>query len=186
MVPVLSLWLPIVLSAALVFVASSVIHMVLGYHRSDYRGFPHEDRVREALRDAGVQPGDYVIPYCATPADMKSPDFVAKMEEGPVAFVTVAESGPPSMGPSLVRWFVYCVVVSIFAAYVTGRAVAPGADYLAAFRFAGCVAFVGYALALWQNSIWYRKPWGTTIKSTFDGLIYGLLTAGVFGWLWPS
>jgi len=24
-----------------------------------------------------------------------------------------------------------------------------------------------------------------TIKEVVDGLIYGLLTAGTFGWLWP-
>lgn len=184
MVPVLSLWLPILLSAVLVFVASSAIHMLLGYHRSDYSAVPREDEVRRSL--AGVPPGDYVIPYAASPDAMRSPEFVAKMEEGPVAFLTVAPSGPPSMGRSLGLWFVYSVVVSVFAAYLAGRALGPGSDYLAVFRFAGCTAFVGYALALWQQSIWYHRSWSMTVKSTVDGLIYGLLTAGVFGWLWPD
>jgi hypothetical protein len=53
------------------------------------------------------------------------------------------------------------------------------------FRFAGTTAFIGYSVALWQMSIWYRRAWSTTIKATVDGLIYALLTAGVFGWLWP-
>jgi hypothetical protein len=34
-------------------------------------------------------------------------------------------------------------------------------------------------------SIWYSRAWINTIKSTIDGLIYALLTAGTFGWLWP-
>jgi hypothetical protein len=53
------------------------------------------------------------------------------------------------------------------------------------FRLVGTAAFMGYSLALLQHSIWYKRNWGTTLKSVFDGLLYGLLTAGVFGWLWP-
>ncbi len=185
MVPVLSLWLPILLSAVIVFAASSIIHMLLPYHRKDFGKVPAEDAVMSALRDAGVTPGDYVIPCAGHPKEMKSPEFIEKATKGPVAFMTVMPSGIPGMGKQLVQWFVYCVVVSIFAAYIAGRALGPGADYLAVFRFAGCTAFVGYALALWQNSIWYKRAWSTTLKSTFDGLVYGLLTAGTFGWLWP-
>jgi len=65
-------------------------------------------------------------------------------------------------------------------------ALGPGEDYLAVFRFTGATAFVGYTLALWQNSIWFKRKWSTNLKNTFDGLIYALFTAGTFGWLWPS
>lgn len=117
---------------------------------------------------------------------MKSPEFVEKMTKGPVAFMTVIKSGTPSMGTSLVLWFLYSVVIGVIAAYITSRAVGPGAEYLSVFRFAGCTAFVCYVVALWQNSIWYKRAWSSTIKNSFDGLVYALLTAGVFGWLWPS
>lgn len=117
---------------------------------------------------------------------MGSPEFIEKATKGPVAFMTVIPSGPPAMGKSLVQWFIYCVVVGIFAAYIGSRAVGPSDDYLQVFRFTGCTAFIGYAVALWQNSIWYHRAWSSTLKSTFDGLVYGLLTAGTFGWLWPS
>ncbi len=89
------------------------------------------------------------------------------------------------MGKELILWFFYTVVIGIFAAYVTGRALPAGAAYLSVFRFAGTTAFLGYAAALWQMSIWYRRPWSTTLRITVDGLIYALLTAGTFGWLWP-
>lgn len=186
MVPIMSLWVPILLSAVIVFVASSIIHMVLPYHRTDYRKLPAEDEVMDALRKFGIPPGDYMIPRAGSPKDMKAPGFIDKMKRGPVAVMTVMASGPPSMGKPLAQWFLYCIVVSLFAAYMAGRALAPGTDYLAVFRFAGCTAFVGYTLALWQNSIWYKRAWSTTVKSTFDGLVYGLLTAGTFGWLWPA
>ena len=108
------------------------------------------------------------------------------MNKGPIAVITMFPTGQMSMGSNLLQWFLYCVIVGILAAYITGRAVPPGADYLSVFRFAGCTAFVGYSLALMQNSIWYKKNWTATIKSMFDGLIYSLFTAGIFGWLWPA
>ena len=185
MVPVLSLGVPIVVSAGIVFVASSIIHMVLPYHRNDLRKLPKEDEVMAALRRFNIPPGDYVVPHAGSPAGMKQPEFVEKMKKGPIVFMTLAPGGPPSMGKSLLLWFLYSVVVSVFAAYIAGRAVAPGAHYLEVFRFAGCSAFMAYSLALLQNSIWYKRNWGMTLKTMFDGLVYGLLTAGTFGWLWP-
>jgi hypothetical protein len=185
MVAVPSLLIPILVSAVIVFVASSIIHMVLPYHRSDLRRLEREDELLEALRRVGVAPGDYAAPHAGSPAAMKDPAFVKKMNAGPVVLMTVAPGGPPSMGKSLALWFVYSVVVGLFAAYIAGRALGPGAHYLAVFRFVGTSAFMGYSLALVQSSIWYGKSWAATLKSVFDGLVYALLTAGTFGWLWP-
>jgi len=185
MVPLTALWMPIVIAAVIVFAASSLIHMVLPFHQSDYRRLPKEDDVMAALRRFSIPPGDYLVPCAGSPKDMNNPAFVEKMTKGPVMFATVMPSGRPSMGPQLAQWFVYCVVVGVFAAYIAGRALGPGAHYLAVFRFAGATAFVGYSLALWQNTIWYKRNWVVTLKSTVDGLLYGLLTAGTFGWLWP-
>lgn len=181
----MSLAIPIVVSAVIVFVASSIIHMVLPYHRTDLRKPPKEDELLEALRRLNFPPGDYAAPHAGSPAAMKQPGFIEKMKKGPIVFMTIAPGSPPSMAASLVLWFFYSVVVSSFAAYIAGRAVGPGADYLTVFQFAGSTAFMGYSLALLQNSIWYKRNWGMTLKSMFDGLVYGLLTAGTFGWLWP-
>ena len=179
-----ALWLPIMLSSVIVFVASSIIHMVLPWHKSDYPKLPNEDGVREALRPLAIPPGDYFIPRPANTQDMKSPEFSEKLKQGPVIVFTVMPNGPMSMGRNLVLWFVYCVVVGLFAAYVAGRSLPPGASYLHVFQIIGATAFVGYSLALWQMSIWYRRAWSATVKSTIDGLIYALLTAGTFSWLW--
>jgi hypothetical protein len=180
-----ALWLPILLSAVLVFVASSLIHMVLPWHKSDYPKLPNEQKVIDALRPFAIPPGDYMVPRPSSRQEMQSPEFAAKMKAGPVMVLTVMPSGAMSMGRNLGLWFVYCIAVGVFAAYVTGRALPPGVVYLRVFRFAGATAFIGYAVALWQMSIWYRRAWSTTFKATVDGLIYALLTAGIFGWLWP-
>ena len=186
MVPLVSLWLPILVSAALVFVVSSIIHMVLGYHASDYAAVPNEDGVMDALRPFAIPPGDYTIPHAASPGALKDPQFIEKRTRGPVAMLTVFPSGAVSMAGNLMQWFGYCVLVNLFAGYIAGRAVAPGGPYLEVFRYAGTVAFAGYSLALLQSSIWYNRKWRTTLKVVFDGLVYALATAGVFGWLWPA
>jgi hypothetical protein len=180
-----SLWLPILLSAVIVFLVSAVIHMALPWHRNDYAKVPGEDKVTEALRPLAIPPGDYMLPRATSMKDMQTPEFLEKLQQGPVMIFTVLPNGPGSMGRSLVLWFLNSVVVGFIAAYVAARALPVGASYLPVFRFVGTTAFVGYSVALWQMSIWYRRAWSTTIKGTIDGLVYALLTAGTFGWLWP-
>ncbi len=120
-----ALWLSILLSSVIVSVVSSIIHMVLPWHKSDYPKVPNEDKVMDALRPLAIPPGDYMIPRPLSTQEMRSPEFLEKMKKGPIMVLTVMPNGPTPMGRS------------------------------------------------------------TTIKATMDGLIYALLTAGTFGWLWP-
>ncbi len=186
MVTLTSLWLPILLSAVAVFVASSIIHMVLKYHAGDFKKAPNEDGIQNALRPFNLPPGEYCIPRTNSMKEMKDPAFIDKLNKGPVLLMTVMPNGQFNMGKSLGLWFVYCIVASIFAAYIAGRALSPGAPYLEVFRFAGTVAFVGYTLAVWQAAIWYKRTSSTVVKQTIDGLIYGCVTGGVFGAMWPG
>jgi hypothetical protein len=184
MVSLSSLWLPIVLSGVIVFVASSIMHMVLPYHRSDYRGLPEEDKTMAVLRGLGLTRGLYVFPYCL-PKDMKSPANIEKYKQGPVGFVTIMPSGLPNMGKFLSQWFLYTVIVSFFVAYLAAHTIDFGAHYRAVFRVVGTAAFLCYGLANITNAIWRGQTWSAAIKDIFDGLVYALLTAGTFGWLWP-
>lgn len=179
------LWLPILLSAVVVFVASSIIHMASPWHKNDYPKLPDEDRVRDALRPFAIPAGDYMAPRAASMEEMKSPAFTAKRVAGPNIIMTVLPSGDWGMGRALTNWFVYLIVVSLFGGYIASRALGPGADYLSVFRFVGTTAFLGYSAALWQMTIWYHRSTSITVKSSLDGLLYACLTAGVFGWLWP-
>ena len=186
MVPIHALWLPILLSAVIVFVASSIIHMALPVHKNDYRKLPDEERVLDTMRSTGVTPGrEYRFPYCAQ-KEMKTPETIEKFKRGPVGLLVIMPNGAINMGKFLGQWFLYCVVVSIFAAYLTGRTRLPGTEYLEVFRVAGTTAFIGYSLAQAQNSIWRGVTWSVTLKHMLDGLIFGLLTGGTFGWLWPK
>jgi hypothetical protein len=186
MVSIAALWLPILLAAVAVFVASSIIHMVLPYHKNDYAKLPDEDSVLEALRATKVGPGGYFFPMPVDMKDMGSPEMKAKYERGPVGKVNVMPNGYPMTAATFVQWFAYLVAVSVVVAYLTGRTLAPGADYLAVFRIAGTTAFLAYAGAAAADPIWRGERWSVTVKNIFDGLVYGVVTAGFFGWLWPA
>jgi hypothetical protein len=186
MVPMTSLWAPILLSAVFVFILSSIIHMALGYHAGDYDKLPAEDDAMAALRKLGIPPGDYFIPKAGSARDMKNPEFLKKVELGPVGSLTILPPGGFAMGKRLVLWFLYSIVVGLVAGHVAGCVLGPGTPYRTVFHVVAWVAFAGYALALWQSPIWKGTKWSTTLKMTFDGLLYALLTAGTFGWLWPK
>jgi hypothetical protein len=185
MVSLGTLVLPIVLSAVLVFVLSSLIHMVLGYHASDYARLPDEDSLRAAIRQADPAPKQYVFPYASSAADMKSPEYQRKLAEGPVGVLTIRPSGETGMGKALGIWFLYALLVSALVAYVASATLPRGTDYLKVFQVVGASTWIAYSLGQMPASIWMGKPWSITIKEILDGLLYGLGTAGIFGWLWP-
>ncbi len=185
MVSLGQLWLPILLAPVLVFVASSVMHMALKYHNTDYRGLANEDAVRAAINAGGADAGTYLIPYTADMKEMGTPEMQRKLAEGPVGMLTLRKAGAVGMGASLVQWFVNGLVISLLTAYVAIHALPAGTHYLRVFQVVGTVAWLGYAGGRAQDSIWMGRPWGITVKDIADGLVYALLTAGCFGWLWP-
>lgn len=184
MVALSSLWLPILLSAVGVFIASSIMHTVLTYHRSDCHQLPEEDKVLATLRAAGLQRGFYMFPY-SLPKDMKSPAMTEKFKQGPAGTMTVFPTGLPNMGKFLGLWFAFCLVISFFVAYLTGHTVAPGAPFLGVLRVAGTAGFMAYGLGQLSNGIWKAQPWSMTLKEVVDGLVYGLLTGAIFAYFWP-
>ena len=185
MVPLVSLWLPIVLSAVGVFIASSIIHMVLKYHASDYNQIPNEDAVRTAIRAGNPSPKQYFIPWAADMAAMKGEEMKRKLGEGPVAIVHVGPNGEAGMGGALGGWMVFTLIVSLLVAYVACATLPAGTASLKVLQVTWTVAWMAYAAGQVPASIWMKKPWSITWKEIIDGLIYGLVTAGFFSWLWP-
>ena len=180
------LWLPILLSAVFVFIVSSIIHMALPIHKGDVKKMKNEEAVLNALRAQGVEPGAYMFPGCNSMKEMGSPELQAKMKTGPVGWLTILPPGGCNMNVSLMWWFVNCLVVGVFVAYLGWHAKPAGPAYLEVFRITGTAALLGYALGFLHESIWKGQAWSVTAKFMFDGLIYALVTAGTFGWLWPQ
>ena len=186
MTAIAALWLPILVSAVLVFIASSIIHMAPLWHRNELAPPPDADRLLDAMRPFNLRPGEYMMPKPKSMKDCQAPEFIEKLKRGPVVVMTVIPNGPISMSKPLVHWFIFVVAVSVLVAYLAGATLPADAPYLAVFRVAGTTAFIAYAAGVWPQSIWYSRPWSTTLKFTLDGLIYGLLTGGAFGWLWQA
>jgi len=181
-----SLWLPGIAAAVAVWIASSIVHMVLRYHRADYRQLSDEESVAGAVRKVGPGPGLYVMPYCPDMAQMKDPAFRKKYEEGPVALLTVMRNGPPALGKSLAQWFLLCLLVSFVTAYVARHTLAFASHGLAVMRVTGTVAFIAYGFGYFQDSIWKGIPWSNSLRGLVDAAIYGVVTGLVFRLLWPG
>ncbi len=179
-----ALWLPILLSAVFVFLASSLLHMVIPIHKADYKGLPDEQDTLSALRDAKIPPGQYMFPHADSMKEAVSKEMVAKFNEGPVGVMIMRTNGMPNMGKSLCIWFLYCIVISVLVAYLTGIALAPGATGV--FQIATITALLGYAFTSINDSIWKGVSWTTTGKFIFDGACYSLVTGLTFAWLWPT
>ncbi len=186
MVTLGSLLLPIVVSAVLTFIVSALIWMALPHHKGDFKALPAEGAVRAALNNPKAGPGQYMIPAGAMGGGgMKNPDVLKQLEEGPVGILTLKPPGVRGMGGMMVQSVVFYLVVGTIVAYVAGRTLAPGTDYLHVFRLVGTVSWLAYGFGAVPDSIWFGRPWSTTLKGVVDGLLMALVTAGTFGWLWP-
>ncbi|MCH8962238.1 MAG: hypothetical protein IH820_13200 [Bacteroidetes bacterium] len=182
-VSLIALWLPIIVAAVIVFIAGFILNTVLPHHRTDFARLPDEDKVREATQ--GLAQGQYIYPYASTPAEMKDPALIEKAKAGPVGMLVVWPNGAGPTPKQLITHFVYVLVISLFAGYIGSASLEAGTEYLKIFQVVGASAFLAYAGAVPLFSIWYHMTWSFTVKELIDGLVYALLTAGVFGWLWP-
>lgn len=181
-----SLWLPILLSGVFVFIASSILHMVLQIHNKDFQPLDGEEEIRDAIRGQKIAPGMYVFPHCTGMKEMGSPEHLEKLNRGPNGFLTVTDNGPPKMGKHLSLWFGFSLLISLFVAYLTSLTVDASATSREVFRIAATIAALGYSVSVISDSIWKSVPWSVTFRFIFDGLVYSLVTAATFAWLWPA
>ncbi len=179
---ILDLWLPVLVSAVVVFVMSALIWTVLPWHKKDYGKLNDEDATSAAMK--GSTPGAYVLPHVADSAEFKKDSVKQRYEQGPNAFITIVPNGAPNMVPKLGLSFLFNLLVGVICAYLLSRLLDPAAPYLEVFRLTGTTAFIAYGVAYFQESIWFGRPWSLLAKNLLDALLYGLLTGGVFGWLY--
>ena len=178
---IVELWLPILVAAVILWIASALIWTVLPWHKNDYAKTSDEEGVRAALR--GLAPGFYNVPHVKEMDDLKKPEIEQKFTEGPLAYITVVPNGMPPIARNLVMMFVYFIFVGILCAYIVSRTTGPDSSYLEVFRIASCVVWFANGVGFIPDSIWFGRPWSYTAKTLVDALIYGLLAGGVFGWL---
>ena len=183
MVTIASLWLTILLSAVIVWIASAIVWIALPHHKKDFSKIPNEDAARDAL--SGIEPGVFMLPYAADQHEFKAPEFLDKLNEGPVGYLTVVPNGPVEMGKKMVMSFFFYLLVGLVVAYLATQAVGAGAEYMDVFQFTSTAAWAIFGLAIIPDAVWFGRPWPQVVKHIFDAFLYGLLLGGVFGWMWP-
>lgn len=182
----LSLWLPIILSAVVVFVISSLIHMVIKWHGPDYRGFSNEDAVRAAINAGKPTPGRYVIPWCRDMKEMGTDAMLQKYRDGPIGQIVLAPNGVPGIGKSLGLWFLFSLAVAVIGALLATQLFGlDPARGRAAAKLVGAVSFLAYGFGTITESIWASRPWTSSAKYLLDAALYAVGSGLVFGWLWP-
>ncbi len=179
------LWVPIVVSGVAVFIVSALSWMVLPFHKTEFSGLKAEDPVLDALRASGEGPGKYVLPWMDSGKLAQTPEGKAKLERGPIAYLTIAPNGVTNMGQKMFQSLLANILISVFVAYVARHALMDGEAYLSVFRITGTVTFMAYGLGIIHEAIWFSRPMKSLMSAFIDALLFALVTAGVFGWLWP-
>lgn len=183
---ILSLWLPILVSAVLVFFASFVTWALLPFHGAEYKAIPDEEFFQDALAQRNVASGEYMVPFAGCKSErMKDPAFLERMKTHPMAHVRVWR-GMPNMGRNMALTFVVMLIVSALVAYLTSQTVMFGADASRVFQISALVALMGYAFGGMPNGIWFGKSGRAFVLDFIDAIAYALITGAVFAWLWPS
>ena len=185
-ISLLQLWMPILLGTVLAWIASAIIHVVVKYHNSDYQTLSNEEEVMTAVRNGSPALGIHSLPYCADMSEMNKPEVQEKFKKGPVAILTVFPNGLPNMAILMPQQISFFLVGCILIAYCATQVLTAGADYLVVFRFVSTVGFLAFGWAMIPMSIWFGHSWSSTAKYLVDALIYSLVVAGSFAWLWPG
>lgn len=185
MTDLFALWLPVVLSAVVCFFASFFLWAATPWHKPDMKAFPDQDAADEAFNRLGLAPGHYVMPQPRDKAECKSEAFQERYKRGPWLSVMV-QNGMPNMGKNMALTVGVFLLTGIGIAYVAGLSMTPGTDSMRVFRVVGSVAFMAYGFGSMINGVWFGKPAGWVFRDLVDALVYALLTAGFFGWLWPA
>ena len=185
-ISLMQMWLPIVVATFLAWIGSFVIHVAIKYHNHDYKKLPNEDEVMDAVRKGSPGLGIHTFPFCTDMSAMKDEAVQNKFKNGPVGMLTVFPDGMPNMGKAVIQQILFFLFGCTLIAYCASLALQTGADYMSVFRFVAAVGFLTFGWGVIPFAIWYGHPWSTTARYLLDALIYGLLVAGTFAWLWPA
>ncbi len=185
MVLLSQLWLPVLVSAIVVFLASFLAWMVLPHHKKDIKTLPNEKALTDHLRSLALPAGTYMWPGCQPGQGMDSQEFKDRYAAGPWGSINVLASRP-NFGRNLVLTFLFYIVVSVFVGYLSSLARPAGAAFLPVFRVAGAAGVLAYCAGSIPNAIFFGKPGRFVLTDLVDGIVYGLLTGATFALLWPG
>jgi hypothetical protein len=156
------LWLPILIATVCVFFTSSIIWMLLPYHKPDIKFIPNETEFDEAM------------------AKLK-----ARWKSGPWGTINVMGQ-QPNFAINLLKTFIAYGLITTMVAYIAGMSVGPGAEYMHVFRAVATAGVLGHCMGGLANAFFMGTPTRFIFTSFIDGVIFALITAGVIASMWPD
>jgi hypothetical protein len=183
------LWLPIVVSAVLVFVLSAATHMLLPARKTEWGRLAKEGDVQAALR--GLTPGLYAFPASSTPGENPTPEDMKRWAAGPSGWLSLVPAGPINMGRNLGLSLLMNLFVSFTAAYIATLTLGSVPLQLfpherVVFRVISTIGFIAYFAGPIYEAIWYWKPFRSLAMGAVDALLYGLAMGVTFSMMWPK
>lgn len=179
----LSLWLLILVSAGVVWIASAIVWMALPHHKRDFINLPDEDAFSDFLRRSGIKPGNYVFPDFRGREAMKNEKICKQLETGPVGHLSIWPT-PLTMGGKLIATFLVYLAISTVIAYLTRVALPGAAPFAKVFQIAGTAGILAYCFSFIPTGVWFGAYRRTLIASFIDGIAFGCITGVIFAWLW--
>ena len=179
-----SLWLPILVSAVAVFFASFLAWVVIGHHNPDWKELPEEGATMDFLQKSGIKPGQYIFPLARTKEQMADEGKAQRIASGPWGIVNIW-AGQINMGRNLAQSFTFYLVTSLFIAYLGTLALDPGAGFSKVFQVTGTAGILAYAFGVVPNAIWFGTHLRPLLMDIVDGVCFGLITGLVFAAMWP-
>lgn len=182
-----SLWFPILLSAAAVWFVSTLLGMPFLHHKNDWIGLPpgQEDALIEFLRKSAIRPGNYLFPDFRTREALDSEKVRQALERGPVGHLSVWRP-PLTMGGKLAGAFLVYLAASTLIAYLAAAALPRAATSAKVFQVVGAAGILAYCFSFIPSEIWFGAYRRTIIAGVFDGVIFGVITGAIFAWRWPQ
>jgi hypothetical protein len=177
----LSLALPIILSAVALFFASFLSWMVLKLHKDDWGKLEKEDEFLAAVGKCDIPRGSYMFPCPSSPEEMQSEAFQKRYDAGPRGVITILPK--VHMGLNLGLTALYYLAVSFVLGYLATLALKPGADFLSVFRFVFTAGFLALLAALVPQAIWFRPR---IVGHVIDSVAFAAIAAVLFAALWPA
>ena len=182
------LWIPILVSAAAVWIASALAWMIVGHHKNDNPALPNEQEVIDTIKGWNLPPGEYMFPdfrRCKGMTKEQKQAMYENMQKSPMGILRVW--GKISMGGNMLWTFVVCLVVSTLIAYLGWSALPhAGSSFAHTFQVLGTAGILAYCFASFPGDIWFQRSRRAMTTNFIDGVVFGLITGAVFAWLWPT
>ncbi len=178
---ILSLTLPIVLSAVALFFASFLSWMVLKLHEKDWSKLKNEDELMEALKKCEIPEGSYMFPCAGSQAEMQSEAFQQRYAAGPRGILTILPR--TNFGQNLALNFTFFLAASFGLGLLASMAFQRGAADVSVFAFVFVAAYMTFLTAMVPQAIWFRAR---IVGHVIESAAYAAVTAVVFTLLWPG